>query len=626
MKLIEGFSIKRKLILLQLLTTFTVLLFYSVFHVIRDTRQYLYAVHNEVSSITELVGYSCISSLHFLDKQAAENILNTLRSEENVLNAWLHNEDSLLFADYRKDPEDNYTLEQVTADSDQQTHQYLITSKSILSDDELIGFISIRYDLQEYRRIILKNTLSSLVIFLIGMTAAWLLAVFTQRTISNPVLKLVSDMKQISSTGDYGIRSHKVRNDELGLLTDGINEMLQQIQIRDEERNKANSALHESEEKYRNLVERANDGILILQNGLFKYVNPSLVKMAECKESELLGQPFVDFIAENHIKKIEENYRRRMAGEAVQAMYETRFKTIKGDYIDAEVNAGFIAYQGKPADLVIIRDITKRKKLERDLRKHQTQLEELVEERTSELAEANKRLMELDRLKSMFLASMSHELRTPLNSIIGFTGILLMGITGELNSEQKKQLEMVKSSASHLLELINDILDISKIESDRISVAVETFNVMDIVHEVAKSFQPMIERKKLELIVDGESPIEIESDRRRVKQILVNLAGNAVKFTEKGSIEIKAYLCKNNHVCFEIKDTGIGIQEDEIEKLFQPFQQIDMTSTKKYEGTGLGLYLTKKLVSLLHGNVSVSSEFGKGSVFKFYLPLGWWEK
>ncbi|MBN1780597.1 PAS domain S-box protein [bacterium] len=620
MKIIHEFPIKGKLILIQLLTTFTVMLFYSIFHIIRDTQFYFNSVSHELTTMTKLVGSSCISALHFLDKEAAQKNLSALEAEENVVNAWIHDSDSVLFAAYYKD---GYVLDKPLDKIIKKQDKFIVTSRPIVYEGEIIGFISIRYDMKVYRQIIYKNTMITLIIFLIGMGTAWLLAIFTQRTISDPILKLLESMRIISETGNYGIRPVKQRNDEIGILSDGICEMLEQIQIRENERNAVNRALHESEDKYRNLVERANDGIVILQDGIFKYVNPSLVTMAGCTEQELLGKPFVDFIHEEERSKVMENYFRRMAGETVYSMYETQFKTSSEEVIDAEVNAGFISYLGKPADLVIIRNITRRKQMERELIKHRNHLEELVEERTKELAEANKRLLELDRLKSMFLASMSHELRTPLNSIIGFTGILLMGMAGTLNPEQKKQLEMVKSSASHLLDLINDILDISKIESDKVDLSIQTFDLVDVILEVIKSIRPIADSKNLHLSYHGIENIRIDSDRRRVKQVLMNLISNSVKFTDSGSVTVTLTSINDLSVSVEVKDTGIGIRKEELNILFHPFQQLDMSSTKKYEGTGLGLYLSKKIISLLHGEISVASKYGEGSAFTFVLPIQW---
>ncbi len=244
-----------------------------------------------------------------------------------------------------------------------------------------------------------------------------------------------------------------------------------------------------------------------------------------------------------------------------------------------------------------------------------------LEERTSELEETNVRLQEADRLKSVFLASMSHELRTPLNSIIGFTGIILQGIAGEINEEQKKQLNMVKNSGNHLLGMINDLLDIAKIEAGRVDLSLETFEIHDVITEVAEGLSPAVEEKGLELSVDVPEGITFASDRRRVKQVLMNFLSNAVKFTDKGNIKITAGVYEDDMIEIRIIDTGIGIEEQDRHKLFQPFQQIDTSLTKRHEGTGLGLHLTRKLADLLGGNVQAKSESGKGSEFIFRVPI-----
>jgi signal transduction histidine kinase len=256
-----------------------------------------------------------------------------------------------------------------------------------------------------------------------------------------------------------------------------------------------------------------------------------------------------------------------------------------------------------------------------EIQRHAEQLEQRVAARTAELEQANLQLKKADRLKSVFLASMSHELRTPLNSIIGFTGILLMGMSGELSDEQKKQLEMVKNSANHLLSLINDILDISKIEAGKVELTPEEFILDGVVSEVVESFSNQATEKGLEFFTHFPQGITLLSDRRRVKQILINLVSNAVKFTKQGSVKITGRLLPGKRVEINVIDTGIGIKQETINKLFSPFQQIDMSLTKQYEGTGLGLYLCKTLLGLLGGEISVKSEYGKGSVFTVVLLL-----
>jgi signal transduction histidine kinase len=281
------------------------------------------------------------------------------------------------------------------------------------------------------------------------------------------------------------------------------------------------------------------------------------------------------------------------------------------------------------------------KDTEIDLIEHRDHLETMVKDRTSQLEDANEKLSSeikeriqtlnelavakehaeaADRLKSAFLATMSHELRTPLNSIIGFTGIILQGIVGPLNDEQKKQLNMVRGSALHLLSLINDVLDISKIEAGQLQVAYENYNLRQTIEKTVESARPLADKKGLELTCSISSEIEnITGDRRRVEQILLNLISNAIKFTEKGSVKIECEP-EDGKTTIRIIDTGIGIRTEDTETIFKAFRQIDSGLTRKYEGTGLGLSICKRLVELMRGKIWVISVWGSGSTFGFNLP------
>jgi len=249
------------------------------------------------------------------------------------------------------------------------------------------------------------------------------------------------------------------------------------------------------------------------------------------------------------------------------------------------------------------------------------EMEKRIDQRTADLAIAMEEAKSADRLKSAFLATMSHELRTPLNSIIGFTGLLLQGLAGPLNEEQTKQLNMVKNSGQHLLALINDVLDISKIEAGQIEVASESFDVSESIQKVIETVRPMADRKRLLLTVQiAQGVNRITSDRRRVEQILMNLLNNAIKFTQQGAVHVDARV-NGGQLVISVSDTGMGIKPEDISRLFQPFRQLDTGLTRQYEGTGLGLSICKRLVELMGGNITVESEWGKGSAFQFTLPI-----
>lgn len=280
--------------------------------------------------------------------------------------------------------------------------------------------------------------------------------------------------------------------------------------------------------------------------------------------------------------------------------------------------------QGRALAFVVFRDITERHRAAQALREANAQLENRVRERTSELAVAKDRAESADRLKSAFLATMSHELRTPLNSIIGFTGIVLQQMAGPLNEEQAKQLGMVRGSARHLLALINDVLDISKIEAGEMALSMEEFDLDAAVCGLVDGLRPMASRKNLELRIEMPIPVgRIRSDQRRLEQVLINLLNNAIKFTDHGEVRIAVSRGGgvSPSITFRVIDTGIGIAESDLGALFQPFRQIDSGLTRQHEGTGLGLAICRKLAELLGGSVCAQSRVGLGSEFTLTLPL-----
>ncbi len=256
----------------------------------------------------------------------------------------------------------------------------------------------------------------------------------------------------------------------------------------------------------------------------------------------------------------------------------------------------------------------------RELREANQRMEERIIERTAELAAAMEKAQAADKIKSAFLATMSHELRTPLNSIIGFTGIILRERVGPLNEEQKKQLNMVRSSSQHLLALINDVLDISKIEAGQLQIAHEDVDIRQVIEKVVQSASPLAENKGIEIgyrIIAEDT--QIMADSRRVEQVLLNLVSNAIKFTEKGSVRIA---CESDgpNITVNVTDTGIGIKEEDMETIFKTFRQVDSGISRKHEGTGLGLSISRRLVQLMGGRIWVASVFGSGSTFYFSLP------
>jgi signal transduction histidine kinase len=239
-----------------------------------------------------------------------------------------------------------------------------------------------------------------------------------------------------------------------------------------------------------------------------------------------------------------------------------------------------------------------------------------------EQAETVTQLRELDRLKTSFLANMSHELRTPLNSILGFTDVMLEGIDGTLTENMNNDLRLIQRNGQHLLHLINDVLDMAKISAGKMNLTLERFKIQDLLDEVLNISSPLAAEKNLVLAVDANSDrkAEITADRTRIRQVMLNLVGNAVKFTEKGGVRIRTEQ-KAENVLISVSDTGIGIPEDKLDLVFQEFTQVDTSATRKAGGTGLGLPISQNLVRMHGGRLWVESSGVEGDGTTFYVEL-----
>ena len=389
------------------------------------------------------------------------------------------------------------------------------------------------------------------------------------------------------------------------------------------EQKKRERAVRENEEKFAKAFMASPDAIAITteSDSTFVDVNDGFSRLTGFTRDEVIGLKAVDLIYSAHPDARVQIIANLLAGQQLREL-ETQTRRKDSSLVHTSVSVERIEVKGIPCLLSVTRDITLRKQQERTLRESNELLECRVEERTAELAEAKERAESADRLKSAFLATMSHELRTPLNSIIGFTGILLQGLVGPLLDEQRKQLGMVQNSARHLLNLISDVLDISKIEAGQLEIERRPFDAKESIHRVIEMIRPMATKKTIGLTVGIRDGVgSINTDRRRFEQILINLVNNAVKFTLRGEVKL---LCQTDglRLTIQVTDTGIGIRTEDLTKLFLPFRQVDSGLTRKHEGTGLGLAICQKLMKMLGGQITVCSEWGVGSTFTFWLPLG----
>ncbi|MEO7082831.1 MAG: ATP-binding protein [Gemmatimonadaceae bacterium] len=301
--------------------------------------------------------------------------------------------------------------------------------------------------------------------------------------------------------------------------------------------------------------------------------------------------------------------------------------------LPVEVVAGKVKNErGEPIAIVsVLHDLTKQVENERlyeALKRLNSELEQRIKEATADLAEQNARLQwqsqeveRANRLKSEFLASMSHELRTPINALIGYSALLLDGVLGDVNPKQRDALSRGRAAAEHLLELINDILDLAKIEAGKMPLHLEDVSLRDVILEVTQQIEPMVRKKQLEFIIEVAPDCPpIHSDRTKIKQVLLNLLSNAVKFTNRGRVSVEAR-AEAEGVRIDVVDTGIGIRANDLQAIWEDFRQVDQSRTREFGGTGLGLSITRKLLERLGGSVAVQSNYGDGSKFSVYLPL-----
>lgn len=375
------------------------------------------------------------------------------------------------------------------------------------------------------------------------------------------------------------------------------------------ERKNFEAELRESREQFRAVAETASDAIVSAdQQGRITYLNAAAEHMFGYPLAEVGGEPLELLMPEQYkaahragLSRYLTTGRSHLIGRTI----EIQARKKSGAEFPIDISIATWSTARGVFFTAILRDITERKRFEQAL-----------QEKNMELSNAN-------LAKDRFLASMSHELRTPLNAIIGFTGTLLMKLPGPLNTDQEKQLKTVQGSARHLLALINDLLDLAKIEAGKVELRIEPIVCQRVIADVVASLGPQAEAKALPLLMTmPESDLVLRTDKRALTQIILNLTSNAIKFTDQGSVHLhvrERHADGQTSAEISVEDTGIGIGDEDQAKLFAAFAQVDSSAGRRHEGTGLGLHLSQKLAELLGGEIVFHSVRGQGSTFTLLL-------
>ncbi len=390
----------------------------------------------------------------------------------------------------------------------------------------------------------------------------------------------------------------------------------------------AEELLRESEERYRDLFENASDLIQVAAvDGSLMYVNRAWRETLGYSEEEIAGLSLFQVVHPDDRDRFRKIFEGVTSGRAVQNA-EAQFQTKDGRKILVEGSCSCSFRDGRPLfTRGLFRDVTARRRAEDEIKKLNEDLERRVVERTMQLAAVNRELElrnreveRANRLKSQFLASMSHELRTPLNAVIGFSDLLSEQTAGPLNEKQMRYVDHVLAGARHLLQLINDILDLAKVEAGQLALRMESFSLADALPEVLSTIRPLAMNKQIQVESSVAPEIWLHADRIRLKQILYNLLSNAVKFTADGG-RVELHARRNGSlVCISVNDNGVGIRPEEHEAIFNEFYQVGTTTKGVKEGTGLGLAISRRLVEAHEGKIWVESEPNRGSRFSFTLP------
>ena len=634
----NSLSIRRKLSLVVLAATVLALVMACGGLAIYERTRFRASIVSELTTLSDTLGANSAAALVFDDQKTAQEMLHALQAEPHVIAACLYDIDDgeTIFAEYRRPgvPQ-GFRMPAWSTPGHHFDAQSVTLRRDLFLNGERVGSIAIVSDLIGFKEQLTGYTKVAILLLIVSVVLTSLVSTRLLRIVSDPILQVSEVAGRVSREEDYSLRALSHSNDELGILVTAFNQMLERIQQRDLALKHANEDLETRVQQrtaalQREIAERQHvedelrwktafleaqvnatvDGILVVSAE-----NKRLLHNQQLVKQWNVPQEIIDDTDDSslfnyalNLTKDPEQFKARVGylNEHPDEVSRDELEFKNGLVLDrysAPVRGKDGEYYGR---VWTFRDITQRKQTEAALL------------RAKIAAEA------ANQAKSEFLANMSHEIRTPLNGVIGMAELAL---DSKPDPVQQEYLETIKYSADTLLTVINDVLDFSKIEAGKLDLEAFDFNLRDALEETMKPLALRADEKGIELLCDiaSDVPEMVQGDCSRLRQVILNLLGNALKFTHRGEVALKVEVESQEHdnrlIRFTIRDTGIGIAPEKRESIFDPFTQADTSTTRKYGGTGLGLTISARLVSMMGGKIWFESELGRGTQFHFTARL-----